>query len=623
MNAKEFAIAHGEKFALGIIVLLCGWMVFSSLTDKAIRPQNATPEKFNQMSEDIFRVLQDHTTPRLLAPPDFLDIMKARFATPLAPIATVPWLYTHPDIQASTKANYFYIYEIQQPTVKATDNIGKVILELTLPSSDTVSSEHRLSTAYTQDWHRDVERTIVNHAEIFAVELQMRVGEGPWRPVHGPNIKDGLMSIADARKAGKMTLEAGGVWERHHFRARFLAKATGYTFNKVDTNPDQSVLVVKGTVDEPDWKGLQDQERHDAVAFAAHYDHGTTDNLPNGTTLAEGERFYTGDWSDESSVTITADIRFAFVKVVAGDTAGAADEAEFLVTKQFLQTSGSYLWMEKPHQFKVDINGPVGDKVVDFIPGDNSGNKNEIDLTTPFVLTDIKKDVVRTLYYEIDAKPRKDPGKDKDLEVKTKTVPVDVAVLKNTNTGAPLEVPRLLTSVKRPGRPNAIYYPIIPDDPLNEVQKFTDSPADFVQFPLTPTAPILHHPDEGPLEDLRKSTGDNLMKTDTDYYEMPDGRVVWWENLNHKLRVYPPQAEEAPKAAPTPPSEPPPHNPTSHNPTPHTPPQAYPGPNGPGGQQSPPGTPGGPGGPPGGPGGYPGQNPGVPGAPPGVPGQHP
>jgi hypothetical protein len=234
---------------------------------------------------------------------------------------------------------------------------------------------------------------------------------------------------------------------------------------------------------------------------------------------------------------LAADIRFAFVKVIAGED-GAPDQTGFLITRRFPQPGGTVRWLDRPRAIRLGIGDDLGGIMVESPPGGN-GFKVAVDFRTPFVLVGIHRDVQRTLFYEIRTVPRVPTDTEKNLKVMAKIMEVDVAVLRNTTTGALLEMPRLMPRIRRPSRLNAIYDPIIPDDPVDEVQQFTDHPADYVPSPLTPPAPIRHAPDEGPLEDLRSRTGDGLMKTDTDYYEFADGRLVWWEPLNHRLRVYP------------------------------------------------------------------------------------
>jgi len=235
---------------------------------------------------------------------------------------------------------------------------------------------------------------------------------------------------------------------------------------------------------------------------------------------------------------LAADLRFAFVKVITGE-AGAPDQAEFLITRRFPQPDGTVRWLDRPRAFRLGINDDLGGMLILAPPGVGYWFKVRVDLRTPFVLVGINRNVQRTMYYEIRTAPRDPPDTEKIMEVVAKGIEVEVAVLRNTTTGSLLEVPRLMTRIRRPHQFNAIYDPIIPSDPDDEIQQFTDHPADYVPCPLTPPAPIKHAPDEGPLEDVRIRTGDELMKTDTDYYEFADGRLVWWEPLNHQLRVYP------------------------------------------------------------------------------------
>jgi len=309
-----------------------------------------------------------------------------------------------------------------------------------------------------------------------------------------------------------------------------------------------------------------------------------------GVQLAKNEQFYLSDFNapPEASIQATADVRFAFEKWSTDPQDPSKEVAVFLLSKQFKGKAGApNVWLEKPEVFKLSKGDTLGGKVQ--IQPPNEKLKREYDLTTPFLLDDIKHDVDRIWYYELKVVPRATPGKDRDLAVTAVTKKTDVAVLKNSKTGASLELTKL-ADVRRPTRVGSIYYPVYPAEIYEEDKEFLKSPADFQQWGLKPPEPVKHEPGTGPLEELHEKTGDGIYKTDTAYFEMPDGRLFWWEPINHQLMRDPPEAEEKPKdpkanVPKAPPGAKPKAPPAGVKPPP--PPKAPPGPTGgPGGGKS-------------------------------------
>jgi hypothetical protein len=551
MEPKHLVLAHVEKAVVVLVAALCAWYVISAFTDEAIRPKDINQADIAVKVDAIDKVLQSKEAPNLKAPPNYLDAMKERFARTLPKGAYVAWLTAHPDVGPTIeKGTYFYVYQLLPPTLVAKDNLGKLVLEIGLPK-DTPSTERRISYGSAQTWKRSVDRgDIVNSAKHVAIQIETRVGSGHWRPLTGvPGVLEGgYVPSETLKKSPKLTIEAGSAWEQHSFRARTVAKVTGYDSDK--ESGDHTVLVHAGEMDEPDWNGLSQQVRQDPE-FLKQFLKGSASALPPGVKLATGEAIFASGYSADASVRATSDIRFAFDKAISDPANPANEQGAFLVSKQFPDG-----WLEKPEVFKTDKGDVVGkDKTGKPRVLVRKGVKTEVPLETPFVLTEIQKGVSRIIYYEVEAKSRADGTKGKDLEVKPKTVTTDIAILKSTS-GVSLKLTKL-AKVTKPAKVSSFYTPTydFKNGVYDEGDEFRKSPAEFVQQALEPPPPVKHAPGEGPLEALRLSTGEAIYSTDTDYFEMPDGRLIWWEPLNG-LQKYPqeakPEAGAPSKAEPAP-----------------------------------------------------------------------
>jgi hypothetical protein len=257
--------------------------------------------------------------------------------------------------------------------------------------------------------------------------------------------------------------------------------------------------------------------------------------------LKPGERLYVSTESDEASVIGTSSIRFVFDKVNQDFQMPEQSGASILLTK-FMRdpraadkTGG--VWLPKPVIFKPkpgEALGEKGMKVVD--PFSKNKDLTQEDLSTPFVLTEVKLKVKRVIYYEISEKSRPMGGKAKDLDLNTKEIETEVAVLTNTQTGTTLNLPRC-ERVNKPNKPRSVFFPDFSGTMYNELEEFKKNPANFKQRELIPTAPIRHEPGTGPLQDLFKRRNNPLLQTDTPYYELADGRLVYWEHINNRLEI--------------------------------------------------------------------------------------
>jgi len=226
--------------------------------------------------------------------------------------------------------------------------------------------------------------------------------------------------------------------------------------------------------------------------------------------------------------------------------------ATILLTK-LLRGDGQEKWL-KLQKFTLRPGDILGGPKNEDNPLTPETSKEEFDLTTPFKLDKLEKEVERILYYEVKAVARPD-GKGRMLDFKPKTVMTDVATFSNTRTGEVVKLVKLGRLI-RPGDPQARIYPDL--TAAEEDKLFEADPGTFKQQPLKPDPPVKHAPGTGPLEELRKK-GDRLATTDTDYFEMPDGRLYYWQPLNKDvfMRLTPGATYKAHEAvAPVPVPEP-------------------------------------------------------------------
>jgi hypothetical protein len=614
MDPKQALVAHGEKAVVLIVAAFSAWVVISAFTDESIRPKGITSQSIDDHINAIDTRMQSKDVPALKPAPPYLESMKTRFAKEVPSPQRISWLMNHPDIGGIGRGIYFYIYELHQPTVEAKDNIGT--LEITVQPPRVSGNGDRVSSEWDKLWQRTTERAITNSAHVVGLQMQIQIGQSQWRPFKGKDVQDNGFIPMDLMKrtGGKFVMPTEAVWQKHTFRVRTILKATGFQYagdKDKAKNQDETVLVWDpqahdgAAFDVPkDWGAFSDGfENGDADAFMHDFLKGDKGPMP-GVNLAKNEELYFTDWTAlpegaVSSVNATADIRFAFEKVATDPTDPSKEVATFLLSKQFRGKGGAAnAWLDKPESFKVakgDVLGGPRDLIPPIPPGGKL--KSSVDLTTPFVLDDIKHDVDRVWYYELKVVPRTPPTKDKDLQIVPVVKKTDIAVLKNTKTGTTIELVKL-ADVRRPTRDDVIYYPTYPVAVYEEDKEFLKSPAEFQQWGLKPAEPVAHHPGEGPLEELRqKNDGNSLYSTDTDYYEFPDGRLFWWEIKNRILMQDPPKKEEdkpktLPKSAPDPKA-----GPKTPTPPPAKPPEPK---KGPAPQRPPAGTPTGPSGPPGG-----------------------
>ena len=390
-----------------------------------------------------------------------------------------------------------------------------------------------------------------NSAHLVAFAIETRIQGQEWKPLKAKDVVGGIIPVG-ATGTGLVKLEGLEPWATHEFRAASICRASGYplTANAGGAGTG-TVLVVPGRIIEgqdienlqwePWLQGLQRGEAAVLKRFRAP----AKVELPAELKANPLEETYSGDFSEQfANVQVTSDVRFALDQVNEQD---GQLIAKVLVTRQFKNPKAAALWLKEPVPFKVAIGETIG-KTVD-VPDPRVGvnSKISVDLTTPFELKDIKRGVKRIFYYEIREVARTEGDKKgKDLAVVAKEGQTDVAILRNTKTGLSTELVKLST-IRRPTKAGAVFDPWIETD-VQEEEMFKKDPAIFRMATLEPSPPKPWAAEEGPLGKLRaeqEEVDQMAFTTDTNYFELADGRLVWWEKLNKRIHVYPEQAAPA------------------------------------------------------------------------------
>lgn len=546
MSAQDFAIAHGEKILVVTITGLCGWMLWNTFDNQEIRPRNISVERIADMVGKVEKVRGDAPNPVLKAPSNYLEDMKARWAIALPSNEYYSWLSTTIDVgPIDVDVLRVYIYELHAPQIAVRDNIGSFEVTVTLPGSKRTGGDVRISDAPKQDWN--LERHERNSAERVGTLVEYKVAGGEWRPVVAKEAANGFIPAGKESGSGeiKLTVDTSEAWQLYTFRARVVAKATGLPLDKkVSNDQQQTVLVYQGSYEEDpiDWASLTKAVAGQTKAVIEKFVPGTTEG-PGANQLKPGEKLYSSAYGNEFSVIGTSPLRFVFDKPILDPTDPTKTGAAFRLTKLVSDTKGNRKWLFDPEQFKVAPEQTIGEKdkkVLDPHKMKSKTDPNKFfraeDLSTPFTLVEVKTEVKRILFYELQFVTRPNAGKAKDLKLTQKEQLTEVAVVLNTQTGVKTTLPAC-ERITKPSRPNPIIYPDFKLASFSELDEFNKSPTTFRSWGLTPPPPIPHEPGTGPLEEMRKKQNDPLLATDTIYYEIPDGRIVFFEPVNAKPTI--------------------------------------------------------------------------------------
>ncbi len=609
MDPKHLALAHGEKALVVLVAAISGWTVYSAFTNPGIRPegQGVTQQSIAAEIDAINNRMVTKDYPSLKAPKQYMQMMSDRFGVAIPRPQRYSWLFVHPDIDNSVSAGpYFYAYEIYQPKVTASDDIGKVILNLAAPDENLHPDDpadpgapqvtiipDRHSALWAFDKARPTENgDVVNSAHVLGVQVEMAVGQDGFHPLNiEGKIANGFVPLSDLSHGGAIYhFKSTATWQEVRFRTRTVVKATG--FLGTDKNALETVLMHRGYWAEPkDWKDLDKEFLADAQAFMKPFMQPDDADAP--VALAKGEHLYYSEWNEpqEARTIITAEVRFAFVHFEGDPATGIA---HFLISRQY--PGGK--WLDKPQLYKLKIGDNVGD-VRDGIhtPVDQPGLKRAVDLTTPFRLKEVKVGQSRTLFWglRVITVPGEAGGRSHhEFKLDAITKPVDIAILQNTKTSDEVPYARL----ERIDRPDLhhypAFYPILPKKHTEELDAFESNPAAYQELPMEAAKPLELNPGDagGPLAKLHGSDAPcaGQATSNVSYYQFPDGRLVWINEENYNAHGIfqwqePQIPDEAPATAktgnkPAPPAPPTHHAPqtnpnggtTNHGPSPNGPP---------------------------------------------------
>jgi len=584
MNAKTFLIAHGEKLIVAAIAGGCGLVLWGAIDDPSIRPKE-DQQAIEAKNAKIDKVFKTQNPPVMKEPRPYLDQLLARIseAAPITP--TMAWLTNPPDKgrvpdqlqpnpngtkdptkitppQPPTGGVYLYVYELLAPEVGIEDAIGSLKISVAAPAAAGAAARPRVSGEAERKWERQDKGKIENTGRHLGLEVQIKIGENPWKPLVLPGATpEGLLPMS-AIPTSAVTIPTPEPWQLHKLRARVIASATALDIDKpLVERPRYTVLVSAGqasagpTEDTPLIDKALAQIRVQKGDLFKSLLRPAQGALPPGIKLSENEKRFEGPWSPVAEVGATASVRFALVGLTTAalpdNPAKTRDVGRFLLLRLFEQ-GGERKWMKKPLEEKFGVGDVLGKKDVDLVsPFD--GKKIRQDLDTPFVVDKLIKDQERVLYWFVKPVARQGGGKRKDLLLDKKPVKTDIIELKNPETGNILVLTKLI-SVNPPTGKDVLFYPHRTAS-LNEREEFTKAPSEFKQYGLVPDEPKKFKPGTGPLTELYKAKADEgaldvaSYETDTDYYVFPDGRIAWWELVENGLKVHDPEGVMTPKAA--------------------------------------------------------------------------
>jgi hypothetical protein len=576
MSFEDVVIQHGEKAAVALVAVICAWLIYGALTDPDIRPdtKGADAKSVAIDLEDVRSKRKNFGAPTLTPPPNYSGQMTERLDAPVKTVEFMADLASHPDAGplGGPKPVYIYIYELLQPEVTAKDEIGQFRITVTPPpatrKANTVSEE-RLSDNPEQEWVRNSgEDEIKNSAAQVGAFIEIRKGQNPWQALAAEGVKNGFATL---ERLSKPFFAPSEEWEQFSFRATMVARATGYPFGK-EANLNQAVLVSKEPVDLPEdasawWLDLAKKVGAGDADTVKKFVVGTRDlSISLKQPLAANELLYKGNESPVFEIAqASSPTRFIVTSISTGVGGEEEDgngpvKVHVLLNKFFSNKAGAGAWLAEPKEYELTKGDMLGAKN-ELVPDPFVKTKSsKLDLSTPFELVDVEV-ANRIYYYQIDEVARPNgKGSQRSLAVNPRDKPytkASVAVFKNKKTGQTFRV--LKTDYIPPPTPKmkcmTPVYPFADGKRLDEKAEFKANPAAFVAVNQSkPPEPVPHEPNEGPLADLiAKKIVD--VTTDTTYFSMPNGDIVFWDADNKRTTVLDKKGQEQAEAAMPPPDE--------------------------------------------------------------------
>ena len=572
MSAKSFLIAHGEKLAVVAVAGGCALVLWSAASDESIRPKD-NQQQIEAINAKISQGFLKNEAPVMKEPRPYLDQLLGRLSEQAPITPTMAWLTAPPDKGKGTAdgpgAGFYYVYELLAPAVSIKDAVGALEIGVSAPEPTQQGPGRRVSAEAVRRWERNDKGAIINTGRHLALQIEIKIGDGEWRPLALPGgSKDGFLPLASLANEGLRSIPTPEPWQQHQIRARIIAAATALDLAAPWVErPRASVLVTSGSASEGPTKDeallsqvAREVKAKDGALFKSLL-RPVDAPLPPGVKLEAGERIFLGPWSPVAAVEATASVRFALVGLSTGmdpnDPAKNRDVGRFLLLRLFAKGT-ERKWMEKPIEEKFGQGDVLGIK--EHVMVDPFGAaKIRVDLPTPFVVDKLVKDQKRILYWSLRPKARPTGGKDRDLVLDKKEVATDIVVLKNPVSGSELVLTKLI-SISPPANADTLIYPHRAST-YSEKDEFAKAPSEFRQWGLQPEQPKQFAPGTGPLADLYQARKDEgaldaeNFATDTSYYVMPDGRVIWWDTVEHKVKIDDPRGVMTKAEAPaTPPA---------------------------------------------------------------------
>ncbi len=459
----------------------------------------------------------------------------------------------HPNVFASNDEGqqYLYAYRTGVPDIAVDDDIGTFQLRVDLPELDDATrafgrGTDRLAGPGPVVWRREVPGVgeLINRAYPKAVEFQVQVGNSDWRPLL--SIGDMGLRELEQQDQRRVTVELSDIqpMQEYRFRTRILYAATARLPGAEPRSGQDVVVYNELNDDQIEWRDFA--QRWQQLGRLAE----PVPELAQALQLDKRERLLAGAWGEAVALEAKSDVRIG-LKSVSKNPLDNTVQARFLVRKLLRDRDGEPLgWTPatREAEFLVGAGEEVGGRVVMKLPW-VEGRNVQVNLGTDLVLKDLEQ-VERVQNYELRLGMLENG--ERGVLVKPKTDEVYQAVLENTVTGKQIRIVQL-------GRirsyPNRIYYPEPRGAFYQEIEALeADDPSDYQPPVLTPTPPIEHAPDHPLLRELNP-----LARTDVPYYELADGRVVYYDSVNNEIfieqRDPPPQKQEDDEVESTEPQE--------------------------------------------------------------------
>ncbi|TVR44687.1 MAG: hypothetical protein EA402_06295 [Planctomycetota bacterium] len=540
MALPPFLINHGEKVAVGLVVLFGVYLVWSTASDDRITP----PRPATQVEMDfsiVERAVANPGEPNLRPPPDVAGHIRQRLALAAelpqqSVMAFIHEIFSLGQTTFQRHPPFLYGFELRAPSLRVDDRVGSLSLRLALPE-ERRGERGRIRDAHSRPFREErmVERDrYVNTAEVLGLQVQRRQGDGPWQPLPQAGNEAGLIPLD--RVASERRLEDVSEWQTYEFRARLIAAATGPETEGSPTLGNE-VLVFAGSspleATAGVWEAL-DNLVWQGVPLNVPTAERASDVLRRQLQAAVGRpleprtQMYLGPWSEIASEQVSSTTRFALIRVSPPVQQGAPPRVQFGLTRKIGDS-----WIPLVRQ-TVELGEMVGN-AQELIQGERDGRNVQIpvDLSTPFRLVDVSLDAERVTHYEV--RNVSDGGSRTIDIVERFDRAARTVTLENTATGRRMTLVQLARAiVVRPNSDILLNFPDRQPGTINELDLFVADPMAFRQPRLRLPEPKWHEADDPVLRQLFPQEVE-LMNIQSRYLELPDGRFVVIDEFNPRL----------------------------------------------------------------------------------------